>query len=64
MANPDYGMDGTYLHEVFDDATDVEICNGIADWYFERCGNKAEEPITATFTDKNGKSSTFKAPSF
>merc|ERR1711915_339150 len=52
------------INYVSDDITYVELCNLFAGEEFERCGNKKDEKITATFTDYNGKSSTSNVGAF
>merc|ERR1711915_53745 len=53
------------VDEVVDDAPDVEMCHVIAQFEIvDHCGNKKDEPVTVTYTDNNGKSSTFKVGPF
>ena len=56
--------DAKRINEVLGDLPEVELCNLHAGWEFERCGNKKDEKITATFTDYNGKSSTSNVGAF
>merc|ERR1712215_110446 len=39
----------------------AEDCEFSATYFFEKCSNTEDMPITATYTDKNGKSSIYKA---
>jgi len=62
MANPDYGWDGTWVDLVVDSQNGDE-CRATAEDVYKWCNNQwGDDTITATYTDKNGKSSVYKIP--
>ena len=55
-ADPDPYDPLTLVNEVYKNLP-AEDCKLIATHFFEECSNTEDMPITATYTDKNGKSS-------